>query len=49
MIFEKTLNIPAPKQGELKNALQTMQNNPEDLTDRELWILKEFVGGGIYE
>ena len=45
MIFEKTGNIPSPSQGEIKLALQAARHNPEELTDRELWILKEFGAG----
>ncbi len=44
MIFENSIAFCPPKQGEIKNAIQTMRNNPQDLSDREVWILKEFVG-----
>jgi len=47
MIFENSIVFSLPKQGEIKNAIQTMRNNPQDLSDREVWILKEFVREGF--
>ncbi|MBN1940910.1 MAG: hypothetical protein JW772_01885 [Candidatus Diapherotrites archaeon] len=49
MIFEKTLNFPAPSREEIKAAIQIARNNPEDLDGREMWILKEFVGSDFDE
>jgi len=49
MFFENSIAFSPPNRGEIRNAVQTLQNNPEDLSERELWILKEFAGGENYE
>ena len=47
MVFENSIAFSPPRRGEIKNAIWTMRNNPQDLSDREVWILKEFVGEGF--
>ncbi|MFH1586444.1 MAG: hypothetical protein ABID38_01145 [Candidatus Diapherotrites archaeon] len=37
-------NIQLPTRGEIRMAEELARSNPENLTDRELWILKETVG-----
>ena len=40
----KNFNFQIPSKGELRRALGLAHSNPEELTDRELWILEEFGG-----
>ena len=44
MIKIPKLNILLPSGEEIRAALKLAQTNPEELTDRELWILEEFGG-----
>ena len=39
------LSFMVPSSGELKDAVHSSEVNPEELTDRQLWILKEFGRG----
>ena len=38
------LNFRIPSKGEIKRAIILAQESPDELTDRELWIL-EVLGG----
>jgi len=38
------LSFRIPSKGEIKRAIELAQESPEELTDRELWIL-EALGG----
>ena len=38
------LSFKIPSKGEIRRAIELSQENPDELTDRELWIL-EALGG----
>ena len=38
------LSFKIPPKGEIKRAVELAQESPEELTDRELWIL-DLLGG----
>lgn len=38
-------NFPAPSGAEIKSVIALAKSNPMDLDGRELWILREFIGG----
>ena len=38
------IEIKLPTGEEIRNAIELAETNPEELTDRELWILEEFGG-----
>ena len=40
----KKFNFQLPSREEIRRAIELAQENPEELTDRELWILEEFGG-----
>jgi hypothetical protein len=48
MNFEK-FEFPLPTLEEIKIAKRLAASNPEDLDDRDLWILNEFCGSDSYE
>ena len=44
MVFEiRKFEFPLPSLGEIKQARRMAQINPEELDDRDLWILQEFT------
>ena len=44
MIKFPKLNILLPTAEEIINTIKLAQTNPDELTDREIWILREFGG-----
>ena len=40
------MNFQNPRRGEIRMAEDLARTNPENLTDRELWILKD-AGGDL--
>jgi len=45
MVFEiKKFDFPLPSLGEIKHAKRMLEINPEELDDRDIWILNEFCG-----
>jgi len=45
MVFE----ISLPNNEEIKNAKRILAINPEELDDRDIWILNKFVGSDSNE
>jgi hypothetical protein len=44
MNFEEKFEFPLPTMEEIRIAKRTAANNPEDLDEREAWILSKFCG-----